>query len=241
MTDKTCSKCRRTFAQTPEHFRPRSYKGEPRWNSICRECERAYNTAYKSREGERARQASYMRQWHKAKRESSAEYRAENARRCSEWLKANRDVALARAKEWRLRKRSTPEGLAQHREDVNRRARLLRRKSPSYRVRASLASHVRFCLRRGGTVKTTNLEALLGYRIEELRRHIERQFTGRMSWANYGRWHIDHIRPASSFALANEDGSPNTDAIRECWALTNLRPLWAKKNLMKNNSKTHLL
>lgn len=241
MSERTCSTCRSTLAQTPENFRPRSYKGQPRWNTICRACERAYNTSYKSRDGERARQAAYMRQWHKTKRDTSAEYRAKNSSRCSEWHKANRDIARARSAAWYRNKRSTPEGLAEHRQKASHRERNRRIENPSYRMRASLSAHLRFCLRRGGTQKTTRLESMLGYTIADLRRHIERQFVGRMSWTNYGRWHIDHIRPASSFVLVNDDGSPNAVAIRECWALTNLRPLWARTNKIKNNQKTHLL
>jgi hypothetical protein len=40
-----------------------------------------------------------------------------------------------------------------------------------------------------------------------------------MSWENYGEWHIDHIRPLSSF-------EPDTPVSIVC-ALDNLQPLWA--------------
>ena len=40
--------------------------------------------------------------------------------------------------------------------------------------------------------------------IEELRQHIEAQFTEGMSWNNYGKWHIDHIIPTKY----KQDGIP---------------------------------
>ncbi|WP_238908109.1 hypothetical protein [Achromobacter ruhlandii] len=67
----------------------------------------------------------------------------------------------------------------------------------------------------------------LGYSLEDLRAHLERRFQQGMTWENYGKWHIDHIRPCASFDL--------TDAqqFAECWSLENLQPLWAAENVRK--------
>lgn len=66
----------------------------------------------------------------------------------------------------------------------------------------------------------------LGYDPALLVPHIESQFEGWMTWENYGtEWHIDHRRPIASFDLPAQ--------IRECWALSNLRPLRAIENLRK--------
>lgn len=67
----------------------------------------------------------------------------------------------------------------------------------------------------------------LGYSGEQLAEHIEKQFIDGMNWHNYGTkgWHVDHIRPVSSFPV----GTP----LNEINALTNLRPLWWRDNLSK--------
>lgn len=73
---------------------------------------------------------------------------------------------------------------------------------------------------------------ILGYSAEELKAHLESQFTGGMSWENMGEWHIDHIIPKSFFVFA---GTNDTE-FRMCWRLENLQPLWAKDNLQKSNN-----
>lgn len=76
-------------------------------------------------------------------------------------------------------------------------------------------------------------ESLVGYTVEQLMAHIEKQFKPGMSWGNYGKftWHIDHIIPVVAF---NFD-SPDCIDFKRCWALSNLRPLEAKKNHSKND------
>lgn len=80
-------------------------------------------------------------------------------------------------------------------------------------------------------------EGLVGYTLDDLMRHLERQFVKGMSWDNMGEWHIDHILPRASFSyVAAEDPS-----FKACWALTNLRPLWAADNFQKSARRTLLI
>ena len=48
-----------------------------------------------------------------------------------------------------------------------------------------------------------------------------------MTWDNQGDWHIDHIIPQSYFT--------SIDQIRECFALSNLKPEWGEWNMSKGN------
>jgi hypothetical protein len=61
--------------------------------------------------------------------------------------------------------------------------------------------------------------------------HLEKQFTKGMTWDNYGEWHVDHIRPMSSFNFTSVDDPE----FKECWALCNLQPLWELDNLSKGS------
>jgi hypothetical protein len=58
-----------------------------------------------------------------------------------------------------------------------------------------------------------------------------------MSWENYGDWHIDHIVPLSSFTFTGVDDPE----IRIAWALSNLRPIWAKENIKKRDKRLFLI
>jgi len=70
---------------------------------------------------------------------------------------------------------------------------------------------------------------LLGYTMADLKKHLEGKFRDGMTWDNYGKWHIDHIRPKASFAIQ----SPQDESFKECWSLKNLQPLWASENCQK--------
>lgn len=73
------------------------------------------------------------------------------------------------------------------------------------------------------------------YTIQELERHLESQFKPDMNWANHGTlWDIDHIKPKAMFKFV-VDGVENIKAIKECWALNNLRPLYKKDNIKKSS------
>jgi hypothetical protein len=48
-----------------------------------------------------------------------------------------------------------------------------------------------------------------------------------MSWDNYGKWHLDHIIPLSSFDLTNRE------QFLKAAHYTNYQPLWAHENFMK--------
>ena len=81
------------------------------------------------------------------------------------------------------------------------------------------------------TIKYLNTEKelstieLLGYSPKLLKENIESKFLHGMSWENYGEWHIDHIKPISSF-----DKNEHPSVIN---SLDNLQPLWAFDNLSK--------
>lgn len=132
----------------------------------------------------------------------------------------------AKAEKWRDRYHNDPEFALQQRIRSG-----LRRKRQGIR----LDNVIRDAIARNG--KSPKVQAVLGYTIAELRRHIERQFTKGMNWDAFceGQIHIDHIRPMMSFDLSKVEG------IREAWQMANLRPLWAHDNLSKGSKRILLI
>ena len=79
---------------------------------------------------------------------------------------------------------------------------------------------------------------LLGCSIDYFKCYLQSKFTKGMTWDNHGRgwgnkglkqWHIDHIKPCSSFDLSKPDEQ------QKCFHYSNLQPLWAKDNLAKGS------
>lgn len=95
------------------------------------------------------------------------------------------------------------------------------------RILENCRVRVRCAINKGYKSKRT-IE-LIGCTIEELKNHLESKFEIGMTWENYGEWHIDHIRPCSSFDLTKEDEQ------KVCFNYMNLQPLWAKDNLRKGS------
>ncbi len=99
-------------------------------------------------------------------------------------------------------------------------------------LRNNMSAAIRSRLfKRGSSKKGNSYLDKVGYSIEELKKHLESKFQPGMTWDNYGLkgWHIDHIKPDSLFNYKTMD----CPEFKECWALNNLQPLWAKDNLSK--------
>ncbi len=109
-----------------------------------------------------------------------------------------------------------------------------KRKDPLYRVSSNLSRSMSGSLRAKNLSKNKrHWENIVGYTIYELKEHLEKYFLPGMSWDNYGKngWHIDHVIPKKFFVF----NSIEDVEFRYCWSLDNLRPLWEKDNLEKND------
>ncbi len=82
--------------------------------------------------------------------------------------------------------------------------------------------------RCNGAVKSAKTIELLGTSIDTVYKHLEAQFKDGMTWENYGKWHVDHILPCSSFDLTKPEEQ------LKCFNYKNLQPLWAIDNLKKH-------
>ncbi|KKM66622.1 hypothetical protein LCGC14_1479420 [marine sediment metagenome] len=97
----------------------------------------------------------------------------------------------------------------------------------NFRLRCYLSRNVRRALKNQSCRKNTKTMQLLNCSILDLKQYLKNKFTKGMSWKNYGKWHIDHIKPCSLFDLSD------TLEQKKCFHYTNLQPLWAKDNFKK--------
>lgn len=103
-----------------------------------------------------------------------------------------------------------------------------RQTDPIYRLKNNLRRSLRQSLKKRKTSKSNKTVAYLGCSKEFFKSYLERKFSESMSWDNYGKWHIDHIKPLSKFDLSKEE------EVQKAMHYTNLQPLWAHDNLVKN-------
>ena len=98
----------------------------------------------------------------------------------------------------------------------------------NFKLSIVISNAVRLSLKTGK--QGHRWEYLVGYAVEDLVKHLKSKFTDGMTFENYGDyngnasgWHIDHIRPVSSFNITSYD----CEDFKKCWSLENLQPLWA--------------
>ncbi len=107
---------------------------------------------------------------------------------------------------------------------------------PVYKMRTLVSGHIRSALKKGGNAKYGKATFdHLDYTGIMLVAHLESQFDEHMSWENHGKyWHLDHIIPQSDLPYT----SMEDENFKTCWALENLRPLEAKRNLIEGVRRT---
>lgn len=122
--------------------------------------------------------------------------------------------------------RSRPESKSRRREWLKS----LPRSHPT-RLKIAVMSSIREALKKQRNKKKTRTAELIGCTVPFLKTYLENKFTNGMSWENQGRngWHIDHIRPCTSFDLSK------VEEQKKCFHYTNLQPLWESENIRKSN------
>ena len=114
-----------------------------------------------------------------------------------------------------------------HRIERNQHEKNRRKIDSNYRILVNIRTRINLALKRNSKITTTT--KLLDCSLEFLKQHLESQFKPGMTWNNYGKWHIDHIRPCSSFDLSKMSEQ------KKCFNWKNLQPLWEKENLIKKD------
>ena len=153
------------------------------------------------------------------------------------WHKKNRDKIRARRKEYHQENKDWLNEKSRNYQKANRDKLRLhlnkkRRTNTQFRLAHNLRARVRASLK--DNIKSGSAVKNLGCSLEELKAHLESKFQPGMNWDNWSSngWHIDHVKPLSSFDLSNKD-----ELLKACH-YTNLQPLWAKDNLVKGDKIT---
>ena len=226
--NKKCSACGIEKPATPEYFYPHK-GGKFGLRGDCRQC----RAIYRNSEKVWARQKVYMAAYAVADRESGKQIE-----RGRLWRKNNLEKSRSSTRAWAVRNPDKVRVYGQQWRSANRekvrekqrRADVKLQQNPTHVLKKRIKARVRQML-RGNGYSFDSLEKILGYSRLNLKRHIERQFSGEMTWTRLmsGEIHIDHIVPISKFNIFSVDDAD----FKACWALSNLRPLWAKDNQQK--------
>ena len=113
------------------------------------------------------------------------------------------------------------------RDYYNDRHKILMKTDPKYKIKKNMKRRVNLALKDQGIIKDKSLVNYIGCSVSYLKKYLESKFIEGMSWSNYGKWHVDHIKPCASFDLTNEQ------ELKDCFHYTNLQPLWALDNIKK--------
>jgi hypothetical protein len=160
-------------------------------------------------------------------RENGARWRAENPEHVKEynreWREENKDEHREATYQWR---KNNPDKVREARRRLHQKV----KDDPRHKVDTAIRAGMHVGI-TGGSKAGRKWETLVGYTVDDLMSHLEKQFAPGMTWGNYGRggWHIDHKIPRSAFNY----NTPDDIDFKRCWALENLQPLWEKENISK--------
>jgi hypothetical protein len=186
------------------------------------------SNTFRSEEYEKKKQREKYRNRYQ-KQEVKSRIKANNKR----YLTKNADsISLKNKTKWIKLKEDKEKYESLKKKRLNRRKQL-NVESPiskiKYNLRKNLSSAIKRSQKSGSAVKS------LGCSVENFKKQLEQKFYNHpqtnevMDWSNYGRWHIDHIKPLSKFDLSNKN------EFDEVCHYTNLQPLWNIDNWAKGN------
>ena len=236
---KFCNKCK-TEKELSEFSKDKRNKCGLK--SQCKSCEREYKQSNKEIIKEWRKE--YNKEYYQANKEKMKEYYQANKERMKEYQKeykkqyrqANKEKIKESNKEYReankeYYKEYFKEYHQVNKEKINEMAkeyqRERRKTDPLFKMKCNLRNRTWKAFKNKGYSKNTRTQKILGVDWEVAKQHIERQFKKGMNWNNQGEWHIDHIIPLAS---AN-----TLERLEELSHYTNLQPMWAIDNLIKND------
>jgi hypothetical protein len=159
------------------------------------------------------------------KYESKPETKKRKSENHKKWAEQNKEHLSKYIKEYR---ENNVDKIRQIKRDYERNR---KSRDPIYKLISNFRTAIYTVLKESNVDKYGHYFDILQYTPEELITHLELQFKDDMSWDNYGKWHVDHIKPISSFNIV-EMGD---EEFMKCWSLGNLQPMWGEENIRKSN------
>lgn len=180
----------------------------------------AYNAEYKK--NNKDKEQIYNKKYYEAHKDDICEY-----------YQKNKDKINASTKEYReknkdKRREYIKEYHQKNKDKINAYKRERNKSKPTVKLVNVCRVRINKYYKLKGVVKSRHTMEMLGCTAEELRDHLQSQFTEGMTLENHGAWHIDHIIPLAS---ANTE----EEIIKLCH-YTNLQPLWAEDNWLKGTN-----
>ena len=241
MQEKQCTKCNE-IKPLHEFCKRKASKDGHAYQ--CRECQKQYGQKNKERialrkkqwradniEKVRKYQLAYQRCPEKKARKNELE-RGYYARKIAEdpnYLQKKAERSLRRYHTIIKKDENSYQKHLQQKAEYKRKR---RKTDPAFKLRDLISASVYDGLHKNHCKKNNSTWLALPYTPEELRCHLESQFTKDMNWDNHGTyWHIDHIIPQAALPYSSME-HPN---FLKCWSLDNLQPLPAKDNATKGS------
>jgi len=176
--------------------------------------------------------------WRNSKKEYAKiyarEYYKNNKSYNKSYYKKNKNKILKYVKSYQIENKNELKHKRKNYREVNKDKTYQRHKKRletdvQYKLKCNLRLRLNCALKNN--YKSGSAVRDLGCSIESFKSYLESKFQPGMTWNNYGMygWHIDHIKPLSSFDLSDRN------QFLEACHYTNLQPLWAQDNLTKSN------
>ena len=159
------------------------------------------------------------------KYESKPETKDRKKRNYHVWYNENKDYRKVYLKEYREK---NTEKIKKTKRDYERNRKA---SDPLYKLISNFRTAIYQVLKESNVEKNKHYFEILQYTPESLIKHLESQFENNMNWDNYGKWHVDHKLPITSFNI-EEMGD---EEFMRCWSLDNLQPMWGTDNIRKYN------
>ena len=159
------------------------------------------------------------------KYESKPETKKRKSENHKNWAEKNKEHLSKYIKEYR---ENNVDKIRQIKRDYerNRKAR-----DPLYKLISNFRTAIYQVLKESNVEKNKHYFDILQYTPEQLISHLENKFTDKMSWDNYGDWHVDHKLPITHYNIQEMGDSE----FMKCWSLDNLQPMWGVDNIKKSN------